>query len=260
MRPLENADESILVVEGDKSRYTEITALLSSLPYHVVSALSLKHAVSRLEADPSIRAILTNVDIGDRSAVDLIKIARRTPRFQYLPVLVYGSDLSTQDIVSFGKAGAVAVLSHPISLDLLRDRLESAVRNGRRRILVVDDEEVIREVLIETLTLERFSAVGVASAEEAQAMLDQESYHLVISDIMLPARSGLDLLAEIKMKNPDLPVVLITGYSGHYTPDNAIASGADGYFVKPFKNVELIRVVRQVLARAASARHRASAQ
>lgn len=260
MALLENADESVLVVEGDKERYNEITALLNHLPYQMVSALSLKHAVSRLEADPSIRAVLTNVAIGDRSAVDLIKIARRTPRFQYLPVLVYGTDLSTPDIVSFGKAGAAAVLSFPMPLDLLRTRLESAIKNGRRRILVVDDEEVIRDVLIETLSLERFTAVGAGSAEAALEMLDQEEYHAVISDIMLPGKTGMDLLAEIKMKTPDLPVILITGYSGNYTPDDAIASGADGYFAKPFKNVELVRVVRLVLARAAAhARHHAAA-
>lgn len=260
MTPIDNDGESVLIVEGDKARYNELIAQLNQLPYQIVSALSLKHAVSRLEADPSIHAILTNVVIGDRSAVDLIKIARRTPRFQYLPVIVYGTDLKTPDIVAFGKAGAAAVLSHPISTDLLRNRLEWAIRQGRRRIMVVDDEEVIRDVLMETLGLERFSPVGAGSAEEALLLLEKDPCHLVISDIMLPGRTGMDLLAEIKVKTPDLPVILITGYAGNYSPEEAIASGADGYFAKPFKNVELIRIVRRVLARAESApRHHAPA-
>jgi DNA-binding NtrC family response regulator len=70
---------------------------------------------------------------------------------------------------------------------------------------------------------------------------------VVSTDIRLPGRSGLELMVEIKGKYPGTPVILITGYAGQYSPKDAIAMGADGYFAKPFHNMDLIYTLRRVL-------------
>jgi CheY-like chemotaxis protein len=64
---------------------------------------------------------------------------------------------------------------------------------------------------------------------------------------MLPGMNGLEFMERVKKRYGHIPVVLITGYAGQFTPDHAIEQGADGYFKKPFNNKELIRTLEAIL-------------
>src|ERR1051325_10046349 len=81
------------------------------------------------------------------------------------------------------------------------------------RILIVDDEEVLRDVLEVVLRRENFDVVLASSGEEALNVLDTEEVDLVILDIMLPGISGIDTLRAVRISNPTLPVIVITAFS-----------------------------------------------
>src|SRR5947208_4386705 len=82
------------------------------------------------------------------------------------------------------------------------------------RILIVDDEEVLRDVLDAVLRREGFDVVMASSGEQALAVLDEDdAVDLVILDIMLPGISGIDTLRAVRISNPNLPVIVITAYS-----------------------------------------------
>ena len=66
-------------------------------------------------------------------------------------------------------------------------------------------------------------------------MLGREQYDLVITDIRMPERNGIDLLNDIRVTHPNLPVVIITGYTLAYPPEQAKREGANGYIAKPFR-------------------------
>jgi CheY-like chemotaxis protein len=70
-------------------------------------------------------------------------------------------------------------------------------------------------------------------------ILETESVFAVISDICMPGISGLELLAKVKATHPEVFVLLITGQTGKFDKEQAIAAGADGFVAKPFKNIEL---------------------
>ena len=115
------------------------------------------------------------------------------------------------------------------------------------RILIVDDEEVLRDVLDAVLRREGFDIVAASSGEEALNVLDSEEVDLVILDVMLPGISGIDTLRAIRIANPNLPVIVITAYSSIDGAIDAMKQGAFHYIPKPFKNEEVVLTVNKAL-------------
>jgi two-component system response regulator PilR (NtrC family) len=115
------------------------------------------------------------------------------------------------------------------------------------RILIIDDEPIIREVLQDLLTREGHSLALVPDAESGLRLLDAEEFDLIILDLMLPGMGGLETLSEIKRKDADQVVVMITAYGSVGTAVQAMRSGAHDYLTKPFKNEEVLRTLRQGL-------------
>jgi DNA-binding NtrC family response regulator len=115
------------------------------------------------------------------------------------------------------------------------------------RILIVDDEEVLRDVLDAVLRREGFDIVLAASGEEALSKLDGEEIDLVILDVMLPGISGIDTLRAIRISNPALPVIVITAFSSIDGAIEAMKQGAFHYIPKPFKNEEVVITVNKAL-------------
>ena len=131
-----------------------------------------------------------------------------------------------------------------MSIPLLRKRIKIS---GKRIVLIVDDEPEILNLLKNVLEIERFKVLTAESAEKALEVLTENKVHAIVSDILLPGITGIDLLVAIKQQYEHTPVILITGYSGKFTPQHAISAGADGYFKKPFRNLELVQTLRQVI-------------
>ncbi|HVT03704.1 MAG TPA: sigma-54 dependent transcriptional regulator [Thermoanaerobaculia bacterium] len=115
------------------------------------------------------------------------------------------------------------------------------------RILVIDDEEVLREVLHAVLSREGFDILLAASGEEGLNLVDTEEIDLVILDMMLPGITGIETLRQIKDTNPHLPVIIITAYSSIDGAIEAMKRGAFHYIPKPFKNEEVVLTVNKAL-------------
>ena len=115
------------------------------------------------------------------------------------------------------------------------------------RILIVDDEEDIREGLETLLLLENYRVDQASTANEGLAMLDVTSYDLVLLDLMLPDKSGIDFLQEFRARNTVTPVFLITAYGSLDVAVQALKNGANDYFSKPWDNEKLlIEIDRQI--------------
>jgi two-component system response regulator PilR (NtrC family) len=117
------------------------------------------------------------------------------------------------------------------------------------RILVVDDEASLRELLEIFLQGEGYAVDVASSAEAALGLLEAAEYHVVITDLKMPGMSGLELLRRIKSGWPDTQVVLMTAYSTTDTAIDAMKSGAYDYVAKPFKVAEMLVVVQKALER-----------
>lgn len=121
--------------------------------------------------------------------------------------------------------------------------------NGTR-ILVVEDDQAIATGLALNLRLEGYAAHIATDGEAAQAALANEPPNLILLDIALPKKSGLDLLRELRAKNDHTPVIVLSAREGEYDKVAALRLGADDYVTKPFALAELMARVAAVLRRA----------
>jgi DNA-binding NtrC family response regulator len=116
-------------------------------------------------------------------------------------------------------------------------------------ILIIDDEEIIREALEALLSGEGYQVASAATAADGLEQLARRPFDAVLLDLMLPDRNGLDVLEDIRRLDDGLPVVMITAYG---TIEGAVAAtkqGAFYYFTKPFKNDEVLAVLRNAIER-----------
>lgn len=115
------------------------------------------------------------------------------------------------------------------------------------KILVIDDEKSITDLLSVVLTKEGYSVSTSLSSTKALDMIDKEEYDLILSDIRLPQMSGMKVLKYVKEKRPDIPMIMITAYGTINQAVEAFKEGAIDYIVKPFDVDELKFVVAQGL-------------
>src|SRR5690606_35473111 len=116
-------------------------------------------------------------------------------------------------------------------------------------ILVIDDEEIMREVLETLLTREGYSVRFARSAEEGLELARSMPFDVAIVDLMLPGMDGIAALEELKRINEDLPVLMITAFASVETAIAAMKRGPFDYITKPFKNDEVLVVVRNAVER-----------
>ncbi len=109
------------------------------------------------------------------------------------------------------------------------------------RILVVDDEESIRDLLRLVLTGEGYSVVTANDGEEAIKHLEARRFDIVITDLVMPGVNGVEVLRAAKRIDPNYPVMVITGYPSVETVTKLVRLGAGDYLTKPF-NIDVVRV------------------
>jgi len=115
------------------------------------------------------------------------------------------------------------------------------------RILVVDDDRKVRSFCREVLELQNFSVEEAENGVKALKKLEKTSFSLILSDIMMPDISGLDLASKVRCKYPDTFVILITGHASINLAKDAIQRGAFDFITKPFKIEELNQTVARAL-------------
>lgn len=118
---------------------------------------------------------------------------------------------------------------------------------ARVRVMVVDDERAITELLTLSLQGEGWLVRSVGDGREAAALADHFHPDAVLLDLMLPGLNGLQVLRQLKHANPALPVLLMTARDSEDDRIVAIAMGADAYLAKPFVIAELVARVRALL-------------
>jgi two-component system response regulator FlrC len=120
------------------------------------------------------------------------------------------------------------------------------------RILVVDDEQGIRDVVRDILEAGGYEVVPAPSAEDALRILEEQTFAIVLSDVKMPGMSGIELLSAIKKRRPDLPVILLTAFGTIPQAVEAIREGALDFLEKPVKSPKVLRgIVRRGIDAAA---------
>lgn len=123
-------------------------------------------------------------------------------------------------------------------------------KDNQTRILVVDDHPIVRRGIVETLA-EAFAGVEIGEAASSHECLEKvwhEKWSIILLDISMPGRSGLDILRTIKAAQPKLPVLILSMHSEEQFAVRVLQSGAAGYLTKGMAGTELIAAMQKVLA------------
>jgi diguanylate cyclase (GGDEF)-like protein len=112
------------------------------------------------------------------------------------------------------------------------------------KVLIVDDEAAARDTIADLLTEDGYSVTATESGEKALGLLEQSSFDLIISDLMMPSMSGIELTKSIKATGTDTPIVVITGFATIELAVESMKAGAYDFITKPF-NIEQIKITVQ---------------
>ena len=120
-------------------------------------------------------------------------------------------------------------------------------RNTSKKILIVDDNPNMSVLLSDILEIFEFQGTQAEDGEEALEKLKSDEFALVFTDLRMPKMDGIDLLKAIKSQHPQVPVVVITGYSLGETQNMLLTQKADGFLNKPFKVNEIKDLLTDLL-------------
>jgi two-component system phosphate regulon response regulator OmpR len=128
----------------------------------------------------------------------------------------------------------------------------SKMHDNAAHILIVDDDERLRRLLLRYLAETGYRVTAAADAAEARAHLAGLSFDLIVMDLMMPGESGLDLTTDLRRTN-DVPILLLTAMGEPSDRIAGLESGADDYLAKPFEPRELVLRIESILRRASAA-------
>jgi CheY-like chemotaxis protein len=159
----------------------------------------------------------------------------------------HGGDL---DVRSAPGQGTTFAIRLPLARDLVEpvDAGPVAVSGRRGRVLVIDDEKEVGDVLRDLLTREGHDVVVCAEAEDGLARLQQERFDLVVTDLGMPGLSGWEVARRVGLARPGIPVAMITGWGDRIEPAEARARGVGHVVAKPFRREQLLDMVSRALA------------
>jgi DNA-binding NtrC family response regulator len=125
----------------------------------------------------------------------------------------------------------------------------SAQSPDTQRILIIDDETAIRESLETLLSLEGYTVETAVNGEDGLNRIEEQFYDLVLLDLALPGKSGLEILPLIRERHPSLPIIMITAFGKVDNVVDAIRSGAQNFVQKPWDNEKLLADIRSAIGR-----------
>src|SRR5690606_34421375 len=117
------------------------------------------------------------------------------------------------------------------------------------RILIVDDDPAVRDVISVLLTEEGYDAISAVDAENALDAVAAQETHLVIADLKMPGHDGMWLLDQLRAEHPDTAVIMLTGFGDTENAVECLRRGAADYLLKPPRVTDLIRAIERALAR-----------
>jgi CheY-like chemotaxis protein len=250
MIPKDSSMAKILLVDDDRRLLNLLEDTLASIGYSTTSVQSGKEALDYLSVTtPDL--VISDISMPEMDGLELLQRIRSS--YPKLPV-IFITGTAKPDVV--GRANPEGFLAKPFRISNLEDVItrtltvkDKHLETKERRVLVIDDDENFRDMLIEALQVCDYSAIPASSPKEALAILQNSAFDAVVTDIKMPIMDGVSLARTIKDKFPDLPVILITAYhifdKYNYEDQRKIA---DGVLQKPF-GLELILGMLEKLLR-----------
>jgi CheY-like chemotaxis protein len=241
--PAASADgETILVVEDDEAIRGRARSVLEELGYSVLEAANAADALRVARLSPAVDLLLTSVETGRMNDCELAKqLVAIRPAMKVL----YLSEQGLPD----PDANLVARPFQPQEL-LWKINEAFGKKTVPARVLIVEDDLQLRSLLSSRLELEGYIVLQASNGKEAEAHCRETLPDLIITDLVMPERDGLETITTICEQWPHLPVIAISGALGGVYLEIAKKLGADVILRKPFELEVILKEVRWLTAQA----------
>ena len=239
--------ETILVVEDNDQLRRFAVDVLKSYGYQILEAASGDEAllVAERHSQP-IDLILTDVIMPEMTGKELAdRLRALRPRSRVLYMSAHTVDhISCQQLLSSGELH----IAKPFTPAALAAKVREALRTAARAsVLVVDDEAGIRELFALTLAGAGYEVAEAEDGKAAMAVLGERRFDLLITDLVMPEREGIETIREVRKRWPDLKILAVSGAFGGAYLKPAKALGANATLPKPVSRDQLIASVRELL-------------
>jgi len=231
------SDIKILVVDDDRYLLDLLIETLKTIGYNAVGVSRPREALTILRTD-KFGLVITDIKMPDMDGVEFSR--RVKEEHPDLPVILISGVLGSSLIHG---SEAEGFLAKPFRIGQMEELIENVISGIPRedsctvseRILVVDDDDTFRLMLMETLKLSGYVVAGARDGQEAISLLRKGGISAVISDVKMPGMDGISLTEQVKKSWPTIPVIMITGYFSSDDDPMRLDRVADGFLMKPFK-------------------------
>lgn len=226
----------------------QLVACLKESDYDVYESPEVRQSVEYLERGLRVDLIVADLNTLTINGQQFLRHLRGSQRMKRIPVIAYARAIDRERAIRVASLGVHEFLIWPCPEDVLFRKIKQVLQSGCGSVLVVDDEPIIRDLLVGIVRREGFQVAAAANGKDALAIMERQKVSLVITDLMMPEMDGMELLVEVKEKYPGTPVVLVTGKRSKAARGNAMAAQADGYIIKPFKNLEIAQKIESLVS------------
>jgi len=235
---------TILVVDDNQDLLETFAMILKRRGYHVQTAVDGLSAVDKFK-EQNFDVTLMDIVMPEMNGVDAFK---KIKEIQPGAPIILMTAYSDEELIQSAKDEGVRQIIHkPIRIDQLIELINEVASD--EPILVVDDDEDICETLTKILELQGYSVLTAGSGEEAVSMSKGKTCQMAFIDVKLPNIDGLETLLRLKEINPDIFVIMMTGFRNEVKDalDKAQAASAITCLYKPFDPAEAATLVRKTI-------------
>jgi two-component system response regulator HydG len=232
---------NILVVDDQIGMLETFTDILEDRDYNVATADDGFTAIKKLKAQ-SFDLIFMDVKMPGLNGVQTFRELKKiNPKITVIMMTAY----SVEDLIEEAvEEGAYAVIYKPFNMDRVIQTIEKVLKNNL--ILVVDDRLEDRQLFAEILAEKEYQVTTAKDGYEAIEQVRKGNFSIIFIDVKMPGIDGVQTFEQIREIRPDIPVIMITGYSVEEMLKEAVDKGAYACLHKPLDMDKIIRIADQV--------------
>ena len=248
---------TILIVDDNDMNRDLLARRLSQAYYDVIDVGSGQEALDAIE-NRKIDLVLLDILMPDMDGYEVLEQLKENPNTRTIPVIMLTAVHEMDSVVRCFELGADDYLTKPYNIPFVRSRIASCLRGKANinneestsaRILVVDDNNVNRDILQRRLEREGYIVDTAENGRQALEEIDNQKYDLILLDILMPEMDGYDVLRALKAsdKHKQIPVIMLTAVHESDSVRSCIEMGAADYLLKPYNTMLLKARIASVL-------------
>jgi len=242
---------NVLIIDDDAGHTAILSDILIKKGFNVLAARTGKDGLGIL-AETNIDIILLDIKLPDIDGIELLELIKKVkPKAATIAITGYSVNQVMEKVI---QKGAYTCFIKPVNLDLLVQEMELLIKtreekmdckdSSKPKILIVEDNDSIRETMKDILETEDYEVITAADVAGAKELISANVYNLVLSDLSLGRESGLTLVDFVRKRDKSTVFMIMTGFGSLETAMEAVEKNVDEYITKPVNHTDLLHKVK----------------